>query len=164
MVAADVYSVAPHVGRGGWTWYTGSAGWMYRAGLEFILGLRVLGERLKLVPCLPEQWARAEISYRHRSARYEIVIENPLHVTGGIASLELDGVRLADGMDTIESARRWWCTSRADRTRGTDLEYAIGTFRVIAKIQTARSLCLLPALISGHFGCVGSVGSVFVVH
>ncbi len=102
VVAADVYSVAPHVGRGGWTWYTGSAGWMYRAGLEYILGLRVRGERLQLVPCLPEHWPRAEISYRHRTARYEILIENPQHVSGGIASLELDGVRLADGVDSIE--------------------------------------------------------------
>jgi cyclic beta-1,2-glucan synthetase len=101
VVAADVYSVAPHAGRGGWTWYTGSAGWMYRAGLESILGLRVQGESLKLVPCLPEHWPRAEISYRHRTARYEIVIENPHHVSGGVASLELDGVLLADGMDTI---------------------------------------------------------------
>ena len=102
VVAADVYSVAPHAGRGGWTWYTGSAGWMYRAGLESILGLRVQGERLKLVPCIPEHWPRAEISYRHRTARYEIVIENPQRVCSGIASLELDGVPVADGVDTIE--------------------------------------------------------------
>ncbi len=102
VVAADVYSVAPHVGRGGWTWYTGSAGWMYRAALEFILGLRVQENRLKLVPCLPEHWPRAEIGYRHGSARYEIVIQNPQHVCGGIASLELDGVSLPDGVDTIE--------------------------------------------------------------
>jgi cyclic beta-1,2-glucan synthetase len=102
VVAADVYSVAPHVGRGGWTWYTGSAGWMYRAALESILGLRVEGERLRFVPCLPQHWPRVEISYRHRTARYELAIENPHHVSGGIASLELDGVRLAEGVDSIE--------------------------------------------------------------
>ena len=102
VVAADVYSVAPHAGRGGWTWYTGSAGWMYRAGLESVVGLRVQGDRLKLVPCFPEVWPRAEISYRHRSARYEIVIENPQHVSGGIASLELDGSPQSDGADSIK--------------------------------------------------------------
>ncbi len=102
VVAADVYSVAPHSGRGGWTWYTGSAGWMYRAGLEYILGLRVEGNHLRLVPCFPKRWAQAEISYRHHTARYEISIQNPQNVNGGIASLELDGTRLADGVDLIE--------------------------------------------------------------
>src|SRR5204863_9836800 len=60
VVAADVYSVAPHVGRGGWTWYTGSAGWMYRAGLEWILGFRVQGATLLLTPCIPESWPHLE--------------------------------------------------------------------------------------------------------
>ncbi len=102
VAAADVYSVAPHVGRGGWTWYTGSAGWMYRAGLEYILGLRVEGDHLRLVPCFPTVWGQAELSYRHRTARYEIAIQNPQHVSRGIASLELDGVRLPEGVDVIE--------------------------------------------------------------
>ncbi len=56
VIAADIYSVAPHVGRGGWTWYTGSAGWMYRAGLEWILGFRLQGSRLQLAPCIPAHW------------------------------------------------------------------------------------------------------------
>ena len=102
VVCADVYSVAPHVGRGGWTWYTGSAGWMYRAGLESVLGLRVQGDKLKLRPCVPEHWPRAQISYRHRTARYEIVLENPGQSSCGIASLELDGQMLPRGTDTIE--------------------------------------------------------------
>ena len=102
VAAADVYSVAPHVGRGGWTWYTGSAGWMYRAGLEYILGLRVEGDHLRLVPCFPKSWAHAELSYRHHTARYEISIQNPQSVNGGIASLELDGTPLAAGADSIE--------------------------------------------------------------
>jgi len=102
VVCADVYSVAPHVGRGGWTWYTGSAGWMYRAGLESVLGLRVQGDKLKLRPCVPEHWPRAQISYRHRTARYEIVLENPGRSSCGIASLELDGQMLPRGTDTIE--------------------------------------------------------------
>ena len=65
MVAADVYSVAPHAGRGGWTWYTGSAGWMYRAGIEGILGIRREGDVLVVEPCIPRQWsgfsARVEV-------------------------------------------------------------------------------------------------------
>ena len=91
VVAADVYSVAPHVGRGGWTWYTGSAGWMYRAGLEAILGFRVQGTSLLLTPCIPEIWPRFEIVFKYRSARYEILIENPTGVSGGVAHAELDG-------------------------------------------------------------------------
>jgi cyclic beta-1,2-glucan synthetase len=93
-VAADVYSVEPHVGRGGWTWYTGSAGWMYRAGLEWILGFRVRGEKLLLAPCIPAHWPSVEIFFRHASARYEIFIENPQGVGRGIARMELDGVRV----------------------------------------------------------------------
>jgi cyclic beta-1,2-glucan synthetase len=96
-VVADVYSVAPHVGRGGWTWYTGSAGWMYRAGLEGILGFRVQGTSLLLTPCIPEKWPRVEITFRHASARYEILIENPANVSRGIAHAELDGQTLPSG-------------------------------------------------------------------
>jgi cyclic beta-1,2-glucan synthetase len=97
VIVADVYSVAPHVGRGGWTWYTGSAGWMYRAGLEGILGFKVHGASLLLNPCIPEKWPRFEITFRYRSARYEILIENPRSVSRGIAHAELDGQELPSG-------------------------------------------------------------------
>ncbi len=100
-VAADVYSVAPHVGRGGWTWYTGSAGWLYRAGIEGILGFRLQGEILFLTPCIPEGWPGFEIAFRHRSARYEISVENPQGVCSGVAYVELDGTALADGHTKI---------------------------------------------------------------
>ncbi|MDH4172660.1 MAG: glycosyl transferase, partial [Betaproteobacteria bacterium] len=96
-VAADVYSVFPHVGRGGWTWYTGSAGWLYRAGIESILGFRVQGDVLILDPCIPRAWPGFEIVYRHRSARYEIAVENPRGVSRGVTSVELDGKVLAEG-------------------------------------------------------------------
>jgi cyclic beta-1,2-glucan synthetase len=92
VVAADVYSTPPHVGRGGWTWYTGSAGWMYRAGIENILGLQVQAGHLRLDPCIPKAWPSFRISLRHRSARYEILVENPDHVSSGIASAHVDGV------------------------------------------------------------------------
>ena len=92
VVCADVYSQPPHVGRGGWTWYTGSAGWMYRAGLEWILGFSVQGTLLLLDPCIPAKWQGFEIAYRYRSARYEIVVENPDGVNRGVASWTRDGV------------------------------------------------------------------------
>jgi cyclic beta-1,2-glucan synthetase len=94
-VAADVYAEPPHVGRGGWTWYTGSAGWLYRAGLESILGVRVHGARLRLAPCIPRQWPGYEVTLRHRSARYAIRVENPHGASGGIAAIEVDGVPAA---------------------------------------------------------------------
>ena len=97
VVAADVYSVAPHVGRGGWTWYTGSAGWMYRAGLEGILGFKVQGATLLLSPCIPEKWPRLEITFKYASARYEILIENPRGASRGIVHAELDGQPLPSG-------------------------------------------------------------------
>ena len=96
-VAADVYSVAPHVGRGGWTWYTGSAGWLYRAGIESILGFRLRGASLLLDPCVPKDWPRFEIEFRYHAARYEIEVENPQGVSRGIGRLELDGKRLPLG-------------------------------------------------------------------
>ena len=94
VVAADVYSEPPHVGRGGWTWYTGSAAWLYRAGLESILGFRLRGARLEIDPCIPPAWPGFTLTFRHRSARYEIVVSNPRGATGGVASVELDGMPL----------------------------------------------------------------------
>jgi cyclic beta-1,2-glucan synthetase len=91
VVAADVYGAAPHVGRGGWTWYTGSAGWMQRAGVEGILGLRVAGDVLHLNPCIPKIWPRFEMAVRFRSAHYEILIENPDGVCHGIVAVLMDG-------------------------------------------------------------------------
>jgi cyclic beta-1,2-glucan synthetase len=90
-VAADVYSEAPNVGRGGWTWYTGSAAWMYRAGLEGILGFQLQGKHLRLAPCIPAHWPGFGISFRYHTTRYEISVENPAGASGGVAHLELDG-------------------------------------------------------------------------
>ena len=97
-VAADVYSVAPHLGRGGWTWYTGSAGWLYRAGIEAILGVRREGGAfLLLAPCIPKAWPGFEIVFQYRSARYQIAVENPRGVSRGVSYAELDGKRLPEG-------------------------------------------------------------------
>jgi len=72
VLAADVYAVSPHVGRGGWTWYTGSAGWMYRLILESLLGLRLESNKLLIEPCFPEDWNAFKIKYRYRETMYHI--------------------------------------------------------------------------------------------
>jgi len=96
--AADVYAAAPHVGRGGWTWYTGSAGWMYRAGVEWILGFRLRGTVLHLDPCIPRAWRGFQVSFRYHSSRYEIRLENPRGATRGVSSVEVDGQAIGEGI------------------------------------------------------------------
>jgi cyclic beta-1,2-glucan synthetase len=96
VAVGDVYAVPPHTGRGGWTWYTGSAGWMYRAGLESILGFKLHGDSLKIDPCVPRWWRDFEITYRRERTTYRIKVENPLAVSRGIMSVELDGKLQSD--------------------------------------------------------------------
>jgi cyclic beta-1,2-glucan synthetase len=91
VMAADVYAEPPHVGRGGWTWYTGAAGWMYQAGVEGILGFRLRGESLVLDPCIPRGWGSYQMVFRYHTARYQITVENPHGAGRGIASIEVDG-------------------------------------------------------------------------
>ena len=95
VVAADVYSAPGHVGRGGWTWYTGSAGWMQRAGIESLLGLRLAAGVLGIDPCIPKSWPRFEMTVRHGASRYEILVDNPLGVERGVVAAELDGASIA---------------------------------------------------------------------
>jgi cyclic beta-1,2-glucan synthetase len=95
-VAADVYAAPPHVGRGGWTWYTGSAGWMQRAGIESILGLRLSGGFLFLDPCIPRAWPGFHIALRHGSARYEIHVDNVGATAKGVAFAAVDGVEITE--------------------------------------------------------------------
>ena len=90
-MAADIYSCPPNTGRGGWTWYTGSAAWMYRTGVEWILGFRVEGGLLRLDPCIPRTWSGFAMTLRYGTSRYEISVENPQEVSRGIASAALDG-------------------------------------------------------------------------
>jgi cyclic beta-1,2-glucan synthetase len=101
VACADLYSMPPHVGRGGWTWYTGSAGWMYRAGLESILGFRVRGATLLLEPCIPTGWPGFGIHFRYRTSRYDIRVDNPNRVSRGVVRAELDGVALPGGQSPI---------------------------------------------------------------
>ena len=92
VVAADVYTVAGHEGRGGWTWYTGSASWSYRVALEGMLGFEKRGDTLLLDPCIPTTWPRFTIEYRYGTSVYAIDVENPAGVSKGVASLTVDGV------------------------------------------------------------------------
>jgi cyclic beta-1,2-glucan synthetase len=96
VVAADVYAAPPHVGRGGWTWYTGSAGWLQRAGVESILGLRIRGAFLCLDPCISRAWPGFELSVRRQSARYDVVVDNSAGVSRGVRFAEIDGIEITE--------------------------------------------------------------------
>ena len=98
VIAADVYAVAPHAGRGGWSWYTGSAGWMYRLILESLLGLTRENDRLCFAPCLPVEWSELTMSYVYETSVYEIAVGQSLGDTGDgndAARVTLDGVAQA---------------------------------------------------------------------
>jgi cellobiose phosphorylase len=91
VVAADVLANAAHLGRGGWTWYTGSAGWMYRLILESLLGLQRTGTRLRFRPCLPPDWPGFRLHYRYHATRYVIELVRHADVSGE-PRVTLDGV------------------------------------------------------------------------
>ena len=98
VIAADIYGVPPHIGRGGWTWYTGSSAWMYRLGIEAILGITRVGNALKINPCIPRDWTGFKVDYRFGNTHYKISVENPNGVNRGIQQVLLDGVPLSDGL------------------------------------------------------------------
>ena len=91
-VAADVYAHPMHVGRGGWTWYTGSAGWMYQAAIQSLLGLRRNGATMSVNPCIPAVWPQYSLDWTVGRTRYRFTVSNPEHQSQGIGSAELDGV------------------------------------------------------------------------
>jgi cellobiose phosphorylase len=95
VAAADVYAVAPHVGRGGWTWYTGSAGWMYRLLVETLLGVHREGDHLRLNPRFPAAWTSYKIHYRYRQTVYHITLTRLAEDSEGANELSLDGQALA---------------------------------------------------------------------
>jgi cyclic beta-1,2-glucan synthetase len=112
VACADVYTAPSHVGRGGWTWYTGSAAWMYRTAVEAILGVNLRGKILSIDPCIPRSWSAFEILYRHGATRYRIRIENPRSVSRGVASLTLDGEEICPatrGIPLIDDGSEHTC-------------------------------------------------------
>ena len=105
VVAADVYAVAPHTGRGGWTWYTGSAGWLYRLIVESLLGLRLEGNTLHFAPCLPVDWPGFKLRYRYRETTYAIVVTQTADATGEMR-VTVDGVERDDAVIPLVDDRR----------------------------------------------------------
>jgi len=97
VVAADVYGEPPHTGRGGWTWYTGAAGWLYRAGVEYLLGFRVRGDSLIIDPCIPSSWPGFTLQYTRGATRYEISVDNASRAGCSVTAIELDGTPLPPG-------------------------------------------------------------------
>lgn len=94
VVAADVYSQKPYAGKAGWTWYTGASGWLYRVGLEQLLGFKIRGDELEMAPCIPAEWKEFSIAYKRDGVTYEIEVKNPKGVESGIASIEVDGKKI----------------------------------------------------------------------
>ncbi len=95
VVAADVYAVEPHTGRGGWTWYTGSASWFYRVAVTWMLGLSVIArdgeQHLVVEPCIPRRWPGYDMTYRFGASTYKVRVDNPRSVNRGVERVELDG-------------------------------------------------------------------------
>jgi cyclic beta-1,2-glucan synthetase len=106
VIAADVYTAKGHLGRGGWTWYTGSASWMYRVALEAILGFHQRGEQLFIEPCIPAKWKEFTVEYRFRSSTYEITVENPDGLQRGSVELAIDGRSVEKAIDLIDDGKR----------------------------------------------------------
>jgi cyclic beta-1,2-glucan synthetase len=104
VAAADVYALSPHVGRGGWTWYTGSAGWMYRLITESILGLRLETDKLSIQPCLPTEWNNLTVHYRYRETVYHIAISQTTPEKP--PSMMVDGVQHPGNTVTLVDDRR----------------------------------------------------------
>jgi len=106
VLAGDVYGQAPHTGRGGWTWYTGSAAWLYRVALETMLGFHLEGNQLRMEPCIPGAWTSFTITYRYRSAIYHINVENSHGVERGVVEVSLDGeIRPGKGVELLDDGR-----------------------------------------------------------
>ena len=112
VMAADVYAVVPHAGREGWTWYTGSAGWMYRLIVESLLGLRLEVDRLQVAPCLPARWPGFKLHYRFRETVYHIAVAQTSvgdDAKGGVTNVKVDGVEQASlTINLVDDRREHW--------------------------------------------------------
>ena len=111
VVAADVYTAKGHLGRGGWTWYTGSASWMYRVGLESILGFQKRGEMLFIEPCIPASWKQFTIEYRYGGSTYEITVENPDGLQRGTVELADAGNAVEKGIHLVDDGKHHQVTA-----------------------------------------------------
>jgi cyclic beta-1,2-glucan synthetase len=127
VLAAVVYASEEHFGRGGWTWYTGSASWMYRIAVENMLGLQRRASSLEVMPCVPPSWTKFEVTYRYGKSELKLTFENAEGVTTGVRRIELDGRELPSTLVPLEDDGRshdvrvvmGQASSGADRVRLT---------------------------------------------
>jgi cellobiose phosphorylase len=122
VVAADVYALSPHTGRGGWTWYTGSAGWMYRLIIESLLGLRLEVDKLYVAPCVPVDWEAFKVHYRYRETVYHIdVLQTP--AGNGEMRVSVDGVQQHDkAIPLVDDHEEHWVEVRIPEARSRRVE------------------------------------------
>ena len=125
VMAADVYALPPNTGRGGWTWYTGAAGWLYRVGLESILGIKKEGRKLYIDPCIPSEWDNFEATYLFENSTYIINVSNPARINQGVKAVALDGQP---------------CTSGYVELVGDGRNHTINVVMGNASIQPAKAL------------------------
>jgi len=119
VVAADVYAVPPHTGRGGWTWYTGSAAWMYRLILESLLGLRLEVDKLRLAPCLPADWEGFKLHYRYRETVYHIAVRQ-MPSEEGEMHVSVDGLQQHDKtIPLVDDHKEHWVEVKMPGARTT---------------------------------------------
>jgi cyclic beta-1,2-glucan synthetase len=127
VVAADVYAHPMHVGRGGWTWYTGSAGWMYQAALQELLGIRRNGSTWSVNPCIPAVWETYSIDWRMGDTRYHFTVSNPERRSRGVTSVELDGAPVDPlAIPRYEDGRQHEVTILLGAAPGLDQHVAAG--------------------------------------
>jgi cellobiose phosphorylase len=117
VVAADVYAVPPHTGRGGWTWYTGSAAWMYRLMMESLLGLRLEVDKLRFTPCIPSEWKGFKIHYRYRETIYHIAVLQT-HEAIDEMHVSVDGIAQRDQtIPLVDDHKEHWAEVRVSCSR-----------------------------------------------
>jgi cyclic beta-1,2-glucan synthetase len=127
VVAADIYTIGANRGRGGWSWYTGSAGWLYRAVVEYVLGLQKIGDDLIIAPSLPPEWPSYEAIYRFSGGELHIVVDNARHVTRGISMATLNGksVKIVDGVAAVVPLNRVSSPQHVSILMGTETDALI---------------------------------------
>lgn len=106
VMPADVYAIPPHVGRGGWTWYTGSAGWYYKSGIEYILGFKKEGNSIIMDPCIPKKWKGFTIDYNYGSSSYRIEVKNPQAVSRGVRKIVMDGKKINNSIPLVNDGKK----------------------------------------------------------
>lgn len=103
VIPADIYGASNLAGRGGWTWYTGSSSWFYMAGIEYILGIKIIDNVMYFNPCIPKEWKNVEIKYKFKKSIYNITIKNSKEKNTGVSKIFIDNVELKDDLKIREN-------------------------------------------------------------